>query len=249
MNITVLGTGSVGLVTGACLSHLGHQTICVDLGASREAAISEDGVPDWEPGLNDLLLQGFHQQRIQFSTDIPEAIREGEVVIIAVETPLLPDGRTDLTLVWKAVELIARHHDGQPLVLVQSAVPVGTTRAIQEAFQKDPHCEQLEVAYCPAFFSRGNAVRDFLQPQKIVLGVETSQAQERVTRIYRGIPCELKVLDFQSAEWIQHASRAYLAMKLSYVQMLARFRQQQGEAKDELPYQNGMGQGSFPASS
>lgn len=221
MKITVMGTGYVGLVTAAGLAHLGHRVIGADIATEKVATLNAGGMLLWEPGLQEVLDQSRQSGLIYFTDDISAAIREGWIYFIAVGTPQAADGSADLRQVERAIDDIGKHGRPNGMAVIKSTVPPGTGDALEERLrQKWGRCD-LQVVSNPEFLRQGNAVADFFQPDRIVVGTSSPYACKVMERIYDGLGVPLQACDRRSAEMIKYASNAFLAMKISYINMIA----------------------------
>ncbi|PTM59346.1 UDP-glucose dehydrogenase family protein [Desmospora activa] len=221
MNITVIGTGYVGLVTAAGLAELGHHVIGADIAAEKVATLNAGGMPLWEPGLQEILHRSRHNGLIRFSDDIPAAIRASQVYFIAVGTPEAADGSADLRQVERAIDDIGKHGRSDGVVVVKSTVPPGTGDALEKRLQQKWERSDLQVVSNPEFLRQGNAVADFFHPDRIVVGASSPAACEVMAQIYERLDAPLQTCDRRSAEMIKYASNAFLAMKISYINMVA----------------------------
>jgi UDPglucose 6-dehydrogenase len=226
MRISVVGTGHVGLTTAACLAHLGHEVLGVDDDAEKIGLIARGEVPFHEPGLAELVREGLDTGRLRVSAETHEAARYGEVVFISVNTPTRPSGEANLVQVEQVARMIARTIDGYTVVAEKSTVPVETGVWIERTISRSakPGVE-FDVASNPEFLREGKAVRDTLEPERIVVGSSSARAVERLREVYRPIldrtHCPFVVTDLATAELIKHASNAFLATKISFINQLA----------------------------
>ena len=222
MRLSIIGSGHVGLVTGACLAELGHQVVCVDSDASKVSSYQKGKVPFYEPHLEDLVQANLRQGRIAFTRSIAEGVRHGEAIFVSVNTPALPDGSADLSSVERVCREIARYAEGYCIVVEKSTVPVATGEAIKRTLEGygNGRCE-FDVASVPEFLREGSAVHDFLHPDRIVLGVESPRAEQFLCRLFEPLDAPVLVTDLKSAELIKHASNSFLALKISYINALA----------------------------
>jgi UDPglucose 6-dehydrogenase len=226
MRIAVVGTGHVGLTTAACLAHVGHEVLGVDDDAEKIARIAQGEVPFHEPGLAELVLEGLEAGRLRVSSATHEAARFGEVVFISVGTPTRPTGEANLAQVEEVARNIARNLDGYTVVAEKSTVPVETGEWIRRTISRTaaPGAE-FDVVSNPEFLREGKAVRDTLEPDRIVVGGASSKAIQRLREVYRPIldraQCPFVVTDLATAELIKHASNAFLATKISFINQLA----------------------------
>lgn len=240
MHVSVIGTGYVGLVTGACLAEIGHHVICMDDDAAKIEVLTRGGLPIYEPHLEGIVRRGRMAGRLHFTSDVAEAVRDAAVIFICVNTPPLPDGEADLSYVELATRRIAEHATRSTLITEKSTVPVQTGAWIEKTlavYRKRPGVE-FDVASNPEFTREGMAVEDFLHPDRIVVGVASSRAEQTLRELYapivegrfrcpihpecrqdRAVP--FLVTDLRSAELIKHASNAFLALKISFANALA----------------------------
>ena len=240
MNVCVMGTGYVGLVTGACLAEIGHQVLCMDDDARKIEILLAGGMPIYEPYLEGMVKRSRAAGHLQFTTDVTEAVREAALIFICVNTPPLPDGEADLSYVELATRRIAEHASRSTLITEKSTVPVQTGAWIEKTlaiYSKRPGVE-FDVASNPEFTREGMAVEDFLHPDRSVVGVSSARAEQTLRELYapivegrfrcpihadcrqdRAVP--FLVTDLRSAELIKHASNSFLAMKISFANALA----------------------------
>jgi len=241
MRVSVIGCGYVGLVTGACLAEAGHQVICTDNDPERIAVLKAGVVPIYEPHLDTILAANLRSQRLSFTSNAGEAVRAGETIFICVGTPPLENGEADLSAIDNVARLIAIEACESKLVVEKSTVPAQTGQQLKRAlgvYRRNGGI-QFHVASNPEFLREGTAVQDFLHPDRIVFGVEDDFSENRLREIYRPIlerrfrcpvhvdlcpatqPPTLVVTTINSAELIKHASNSFLAMKISYANMVA----------------------------
>lgn len=225
MNITVFGCGYVGLVTGACLANLGNSVLCVDIDEKRIAALQSGLVPIYEPGLQEMIAINIVQKRLFFTLDAAAAIRTSEVLFIAVGTPPGENGKADLSAVFQVAETIGKYMNNHKVIVDKSTVPVGTADGVKKRIQEhqtSPY--SFSLVSNPEFLREGEAIKDFMTPDRIVLGVEDIRAKEIMTHIYKGIERTgrpIFITDIKSAELIKYASNAFLATKISFMNELA----------------------------
>ena len=214
--ITVVGTGYVGLVTGACLADIGHRVICVDIDKNKIENLKKGIIPIYEPGLTEIVKKNFNNGNLEFTTETDKAVKDSEVVFIAVGTPSLPDGSVNLDYVKKAAEDIARAMNGFKVIVDKSTVPVGTGdvvgRTISKYYQGD-----FEVVSNPEFLKEGDAVSDFMKPDRIVIGSENKKAEGIMLSLYEKLGGERVLTSVKNAELIKYASNAYLATSISFI--------------------------------
>ncbi|MGQ9708222.1 MAG: nucleotide sugar dehydrogenase, partial [bacterium] len=200
MNLAVIGTGYVGLTSGACLAKIGHRVICVDNDKRKIVALNRGAMPIYEPGLKEIIEETVGANRLRFTTDIAEAIQKSEVCFIAVGTPPLENGQPDLTNVENVARDIAASMDGYRLIVEKSTVPVQTGKWVRKTIERYNRKQiPFDVASNPEFLREGSAVQDFLQPDRIVIGVESERARNLMLEIYRPIEAPVLVTDIASA--------------------------------------------------
>jgi len=244
MKIAVIGSGYVGLVTGVCLSEIGHHVICVDNNQEKIEALKKARVPIYEPGLDALIKKLMKKKRLAFSTSIREAMKTSQVIFIAVGTPSKESGEADLTCVENVSREIARNLDGYRLIVEKSTVPAETGKRIERTIQlnlpRDARGKlAFDVASNPEFLKEGSAIDDFMKPDRIVIGVESKRAEELLKEIYKPLKARIVVTNINSAEIIKHASNSFLATKISFINAIARICDRLGA--DVLKVAEGMG--------
>ena len=224
MNICMVGTGYVGLVTGACLADFGMNVVCVDKDADKIAALQSGRVPIYEPGLEEVIARNERAGRLSFTTDLKRGIEDALAIFIAVGTPPKPDGAPDLTFVRQVAEAIAEHMNGYKVVVTKSTVPTGTGRMIEQILGANGRHE-FSVASNPEFLREGSAVSDFLRPDRVVIGAGDARAIEILKEIYSPlylVETPFVITDVTSAELIKYASNGFLAVKISFINEIAR---------------------------
>jgi len=230
MNIAIIGSGYVGLVTGTCLAEFGCSVICADKDPQKIDRLSRGEPTIFEPGLAELLRRNLDTGRLRFTTDVPEALRESLVVFITVGTPPRGDGSADLQYIEDVARVIAKHLDGYKVIVTKSTVPVGTGRWLRGIIEEErpvlPSGERavFDVVSNPEFLREGAAVEDFLHPERVVIGAESAQAAAILQDLYRpfyrvNVPVVLTTVE--TAELIKYASNAFLATKISFVNEMA----------------------------
>ena len=228
MNICVIGTGYVGLVTGACFAEFGVQVICADVDAEKIARLERGEVPIYEPGLEDLVERNVRQGRLSFTTDTPEAVNSSLVVFVAVPTPPQEDGSTDLSAVEAVAREIGRSMDGYKVVVNKSTVPVGTAAKvrgwIQEELAARSRSTRFSVASNPEFLREGAAIGDFMRPDRVVIGTDDEEATAILKSLYRPlylIETPVVLTNVVTAELTKYAGNAFLATKISFINEFA----------------------------
>ena len=225
MNIAVIGTGYVGLVTGACFAEFGVHVTCVDKDQEKIAALQKGQIPIYEPGLAELVAKNMSHGRLEFTTDIASAIQGALVIFIAVGTPPRGDGSANLVYVDAVAETIAQHLNGYKVVVTKSTVPVGTGERLRKIIGKNlKEQANFDVVSNPEFLREGSAIEDFLRPNRVVIGSGSPQAVAIMKDLYRPlylIETPFVVTDIATAELIKYASNAFLATKISFINEMA----------------------------
>ena len=231
MKISVIGSGHVGLVTGACFADLGHQVVCVDNDRRKIALLKKGKIPFFEPGLHDLVRKNFLKKRLSFSNSIRDAVQKSEVIFIAVGTPTKASGEADLSSVERVATEIAKWAQGYHLVVEKSTVPVETgawiKKTIQANIRKSKKAD-FDVASNPEFLREGSALQDFMKPDRIVIGVENKRAEKILRGLYEPLKSPIVVTDINSAEIIKHASNSFLSTKISFINMISQLCEKVG---------------------
>lgn len=220
MEISVIGTGYVGLTTGVCLAQLGHTVVGYDKDLYRIEKIQRGISPIFEPGLQELLQKTMGEKKFRATSHLPEAVQHGRILFLCVGTPQLPDGRADLTQIEGVVREIAPHLKPGQIVVEKSTVPVKTARRLKhllEIYGK----KDVTLLSNPEFLREGNAIEDFLKPDRIVIGAEDSHSAQPLLALYESFPCPKIVTDLETAEIIKHAANSFLATKISFINMIA----------------------------
>ncbi len=222
MKVAVVGAGYVGLTTGACFAHLGHEVVCADIDAERVARLRKGEVPILEHGLPELVAEGLAARRLEFVVGAANSVRNAEIVFLCVQTPQGDDWRADLTFVEDVAREIATVLRPGSIVVNKSTVPVGGTRFVERVLSEaGARGEDVIVVSNPEFLREGQAVRDFLHPERIVIGCESPEAAVRVSELYKGVDAPVLVTDPASAEMIKYAANAFLATKVSFINAIA----------------------------
>jgi UDPglucose 6-dehydrogenase len=221
-DVAVIGAGYVGLTTGACLAHLGHRVTCADIDVERVAALSKGEIPILEDGLQALVDEGLASSRLKFVVGAKNAAGIAEFVFLCVPTPQADDGSADLSFVEAVAREIAPVLRDHAVVINKSTMPVGSTRLVQRILAgAGAPMEQVGVASNPEFLREGSSVRDFLQPNRVVIGCNDPAVAVRVSELYRSLNAPMLVTDPASAEMIKYASNAFLATKISFMNAIA----------------------------
>lgn len=221
MNVAMIGTGYVGLVSGACFSEFGAHVTCIDVDQSKIDRLNNGQVPIYEPGLETLIENNFRAERLRFTTDFREPVAGADLVFIAVGTPSRRgDGFADLSYVFSAARDIAPLLDGYTVIVNKSTVPVGTARNVQRIVAEANPEAQFDIASNPEFLREGAAISDFMRPDRVVIGVESDRAETALRELYRPlnlIETPILATGLESAELIKYASNAFLATKVSFI--------------------------------
>ncbi|MDF1615228.1 UDP-glucose dehydrogenase family protein [Desulfurivibrio dismutans] len=227
MNIAVVGTGYVGLVSGACLAEFGHRVVCMDKAEERIERLCQGGIPIYEPGLDDLVAKNVREGRLSFTTDLAEAMAGAQAVFIAVGTPSQRrgNGYADLTYIYQAASEIAGNLGADYTVIIdKSTVPVGTGRQVQRLMVETNPQADFDVVSNPEFLREGAAINDFMRPDRVVIGSESERAAEVMREIYNPLylnATPIVVTTLETAELIKYAANAFLAIKISFINEIA----------------------------
>ncbi|MDO8380062.1 UDP-glucose/GDP-mannose dehydrogenase family protein, partial [Phenylobacterium sp.] len=225
MHVTMIGTGYVGLVSGACFADFGHDVICIDKDAGKIERLRAGGIPIFEPGLDVLVAQNVKAGRLSFDTEAAAAVAKADAVFIAVGTPSRRgDGHADLSYVYAAAEEIAGLLDGFTVIVTKSTVPVGTGDEIERIIQATRPDAQFAVVSNPEFLREGAAIEDFKRPDRVVVGLEDERARPVMTELYRPLYLNETPIVFTSrrtSELIKYAANAFLALKITYINEIA----------------------------
>ncbi|HEY4077173.1 MAG TPA: UDP-glucose/GDP-mannose dehydrogenase family protein [Rhizomicrobium sp.] len=225
MRIAMIGSGYVGLVSGACLSEFGHDVICIDKDAAKIDLLRSGGIPIFEPGLDDVVATNAKAGRLSFTTDLKAAVAGADAVFIAVGTPSRRgDGHADLSYVFAAAEEIAEALTGYAVVVTKSTVPVGTSRKVEEIIKKKNPKAQFDMASNPEFLREGSALEDFRRPDRVVVGCDTDRARDVMREVYRPLFLNETPILFTSretSELIKYAANAFLATKITFINEMA----------------------------
>ncbi len=219
-NIVIIGTGYVGLVTGACLAELGNKVICVDIDKEKISKLKKGIIPFYEPGLDELVIKNIKHKRLFFETNLAQVIQQSEIFFIAVGTPPTENGGADLSHVEKVVEDIGKNLKKYAVVVIKSTVPPGTCKRLKELVKK--HCASpFDIVSNPEFLREGSAVADFIKPDRIVIGVENKKAEKTIKELYQPLESPILATRLESSEMIKYASNAFLATKISFINEIA----------------------------
>ncbi len=225
MRIAMIGTGYVGLVSGACLSEFGHDVVCVDKDQTKIDSLKAGVIPIFEPGLDEVVADNIRAGRLSFDTDLARAVPGADAVFIAVGTPSRRgDGHADLSYVHAAAEEIAKNLQGYTVVITKSTVPVGTSRDVEKILRAANSRAEFDVASNPEFLREGSAIEDFRRPDRIVVGCDTERARDVMREVYRPLYLNETPILFtsrESAELIKYAANAFLATKITFINEMA----------------------------
>jgi len=225
MNICVIGTGYVGLVTGTCFADFGVNVSCVDKDAKKIETLKNGEIPIYEPGLKELVAKNLQEKRLAFTTDLGESIRKSLVIFIAVGTPPKEDGSANLSYIEEVARTIARNLNGYKVIVTKSTVPVGTGSLIERIINSEqPGAHSFDVASNPEFLREGSAVEDFMRPNRVVVGARSQQAVAILKDLYSPLyllETPFIITDVETAELIKYASNAFLATKISFINEMA----------------------------
>ena len=228
MRLTFLGTGYVGLVSGACMAEIGHEVICADIDRKKIALLKKGGIPIYEIGLEEIVARNVKEGRLRFTADLKGAIQDAEVVFMAVGTPEdKATGQADLQYVFAAAETFGKHLNGYKVFVDKSTVPVGTAEKVEEIIKKASQGKHpFDVVSNPEFLREGAAVKDFLNPDRVVVGTKSAKARKLMEQVYRPIARAgrpVMFTDLRSAEIIKYAANTFLAMKITFMNEVANF--------------------------
>ncbi|MBI4335539.1 MAG: UDP-glucose/GDP-mannose dehydrogenase family protein [Candidatus Omnitrophica bacterium] len=229
MNICVIGSGYVGLVTGACLADLGNNVICVDIDKQKIDKLKKGVSPIYEPGLEELIRRSQRQNRLFFTTELNEGVRRSTIIFIAVGTPPRESGDADLTYVENVARQIAQRATSYKLIVEKSTVPVETGEWVKHTIKiNNRHKADFDVASNPEFLREGSAIEDFMKPDRIVIGVESKRARDLLIGLYAPLKAPIVITDIKSAEIIKHASNSFLATKISFINAISNICEKTG---------------------
>lgn len=235
MNIAVFGCGYVGLVTGACLANLGNTVICIDVDSQRIANLQKNILPIYEPGLQELIVKNVAERRLSFTLDAATVIQQSEVLFIAVGTPAGADGQADLSAVFQVAATIGKYMNGYKVVVDKSTVPVGTADHVHHIILENQKNKTtpfpFDLVSNPEFLREGEAIHDFMNPDRIIIGVESEKAKDIMIHLYKGLERTGKpifITDIKSSEIIKYAANAFLATKISFMNQIAQLCEKVG---------------------
>lgn len=240
MNVCVVGTGYVGLVTGTVFADLGNDVICIDKDAGKVAMLQDGVMPIYEPGLEEMVKRNTEEGRLTFSTDLAEGVRRSAVIFIAVGTPPKDNGETDLCYIEAVAKEIAEHMTEYKVIVNKSTVPVGTGDFVRGVIRDNRRRDvEFDVVSCPEFLKEGSAIQDSLDPDRIVIGAPSQTVAMNLLELYAPIEKPMLITDVESAEMIKYASNAFLATKISFINTIANICEKAGA--DIIQVAKGMG--------
>ncbi len=235
MKLAIVGTGYVGLVTGACFSDLGNNVICVDNDNEKVKSLKKGIVTIYEPGLQEMVSRNLSKKRIKFTSNIREAVQKSDVIFVCVGTPSKDDGQADLLGIEKVSKEIAKHIKDYKVIVEKSTVPVETgerIKALVNNFKKSK--AKFDIASNPEFLREGQAIEDFMHPDRIVIGTESDRAKKILTELYSPLKTNIVTTDIKGAEIIKHASNSFLATKISFINAVSNICEKVGADVTEV---------------
>jgi len=222
MDLAIIGSGYVGLVTGACFADVGHNVICVDNDVQKIKLLQDGKVPIYEPGLEEVIHRNVSAHRLRFSSSIAEGVDKSQIVFIAVPTPQQPNGDVDLSFIEKVAREIAAVLSDYRVIVDKSTVPVKTGEKVAESIKRyNRHRAKFDVVSNPEFLREGCAVSDLMRPDRIVIGAQSEHAIDLMKKVYEPFMAPILVTDINSAELIKHAANSFLALKISYINAIS----------------------------
>ena len=243
MDITIIGSGYVGLTTGACFAEVGHHVTCVDNNPDKIETLVAGDIPIYEPGLAEIVTTNVSAGRLKFTTDTKEGVAAGDIIFIAVPTPPQPDGSVDLRFIEKVAREIAEVITDYKVIVDKSTVPVKTGEKVAETIRRyAPEGIEFDVVSNPEFLREGSAVSDLLNPDRIVIGANSDRALALMQKLYEPFVAPVLVTDINSAEMIKHAANSFLALKISYINAVAAICEKSGADVEKVAEGIGMDQ-------
>lgn len=239
MKISIFGTGYVGLVTGVCLADLGHDVVCCDIDKNKIEELSEGRVPFFEPNLESLVKKNIRAQRISFTDNTAQGIDGSEIVFIAVGTPSKKNGEVDLSFVEQVAKNIGKHLRNYAVIVNKSTVPVGTGKKVGGIIKKY-YKGYFDVASNPEFLREGEAIFDFMNPERIVIGTNSEKSGKILNLLYSSFKCPIVNTTIETAEMVKYASNAFLATKISFINEIANICEKVGADVDDVSYAMGL---------
>lgn len=236
--LAVIGTGYVGLVTGSCFADIGNQVICCDIDASKIEKLNQGIIPIYEPGLQEMVVNNQAEGRLTFTTNIAEAVKQSDIIYIAVGTPMSPHGEADLTYIYAAAKSIAEAMQDYKIIVIKSTVPVGTGRSVQMLIaEHTPH--PFDMVSNPEFLREGSALKDCMSMERAVIGATHSRAADAIEELHAPFRTLVYRTSLESAEMIKYAANAFLATKISFINEIANLCEETGANVAEVS--TGMG--------
>jgi len=243
MDISIIGSGYVGLTTGACFAEVGHNVVCVDNDKTKVDTLRSGKIPIYEPGLEPIVRKNVAAGRLHFTCDTAEGVAKSEIVFIAVPTPPQPDGSVDLRFIEKVAREIASVLTDYRVVVDKSTVPVKTGEKVAETIRRyNKSGAEFDVVSNPEFLREGSAVHDLLNPDRIVIGTNSDRARALMQKVYAPFSAPVVVTDINSAEMIKHAANSFLALKISYINAVAALCEASGADVEKVAEGIGMDQ-------
>ncbi|MBF0215803.1 MAG: UDP-glucose/GDP-mannose dehydrogenase family protein [Candidatus Omnitrophica bacterium] len=229
MKLTIIGTGYVGLVTGTCFAELGNEVICADNDEGKIKTLNSGGMPIYEPGLSELVENNRRKGRLRFTHDVPQAVNDSDVIFICVGTPPRNDGSADLSAIEKVSKVIALNMKSYKLIVEKSTVPVETGEWVKTTINNyKKNGSDFDVASNPEFLREGSAIADFMNPDRVVIGVDTEKAGNIMRELYEPLRSKIVVTNIKGAEIIKHASNSFLATKISFINAISNICERTG---------------------
>ncbi|WP_270406859.1 UDP-glucose dehydrogenase family protein [Paenibacillus timonensis] len=236
MKLAVIGTGYVGLTSGVCFAELGNEVTCVDIDEKKIEQLNSGVMPIYEPGIEEIVNRNRDLGKIRFTTDIRQAVKTSDIIIIAVGTPSLPDGKVDMSFVYTVAKQIGACMDSYKIIVNKSTVPVGTADAVRDIIRNHLVDKSIhfDVASVPEFLKEGSAIADFFHSDRVVIGVESAYAKEVLVELHKPLNTTLQVTNIRSAELIKYAANSFLAMKISFINEIANIAELAGADITEI---------------
>lgn len=236
MKISMIGTGYVGLTTGACFAHLGHHVICQDIDEKKIQKLNNNESVIYEPDLDALIENGMKSGNLEFTQDMAKAVRESDIIFICVNTPPKPDGHADLKYVEQVARDIAKHLNSYKVIVDKSTVPIRTAEKVKDTINKYSKRDfAFDVVSNPEFLREGHAVYDILHPDRIIIGVENARARDMMQELYKSFKdTPIKITSIKSAELIKHGANTFLATKISFANLIAEVCESAGANAKEV---------------
>ncbi|MCK4891458.1 MAG: UDP-glucose/GDP-mannose dehydrogenase family protein, partial [Candidatus Pacebacteria bacterium] len=239
MEISIFGAGYVGLVTGACLAELGNNVVCCDIDRNKIERLKNGEIPFFEPGLKNLINKNIKKKKISFTLNLEEAVLAKEVIFIAVGTPQKKNGEVNLSYVKKVAKEIGKNLKKYAIIINKSTVPVGTGNLVRNIIKKE-YNGSFDIASNPEFLREGSAVFDFMNPERIIIGTDSTESKKIIKDLYEPFSCPVVNTKIETAEMIKYASNAFLAAKISFINEIANVCERVGANVDEVAYAMGL---------